>query len=128
MPDSDPTIFSSRIPDPDPNIFHPGTYMKSGMNTYFFLAAYAFCSKVLVLVLVKGSGIRKNSYQPDPGSGSTILFPALRKMFEIVCGVLTRNKKIECKFLSASSPLSLVLFVLFFEKLCIVVSQVLQLN
>jgi hypothetical protein len=37
IPDPDPTIFSSRIPDP--NIFHPRSYMKSGMQTYFFLAS-----------------------------------------------------------------------------------------
>jgi hypothetical protein len=40
--------------------------MKSGMQTYFFLASYAFRSKVLVLVIVKKirdlrCGIRKKS-------------------------------------------------------------------
>jgi hypothetical protein len=38
------------IPDLDPNIFSdPGSYMKSGMQSYVFLAFYAFRSKVLVL-------------------------------------------------------------------------------
>jgi hypothetical protein len=65
--------------------------MKSGMQTYFFLASYAYTSKVIVLVIVivkkiqdPRSRIRKNSFQiripdlgvkkaPDPGSGSTTL-------------------------------------------------------
>jgi hypothetical protein len=33
----DPTIFSSRIPDPDPNIFHPGSYMTSGKLLFSLL-------------------------------------------------------------------------------------------
>jgi hypothetical protein len=38
--------------------------MKSGMQTYFFLASYAFRSKVLVLVLVKKDpGFRQNSFR-----------------------------------------------------------------
>jgi hypothetical protein len=41
------------IPDPDLNIFYPGSYMKIKMQTYFLLASYAFRSKVLVLVIVK---------------------------------------------------------------------------
>jgi hypothetical protein len=47
--------------------------MKSGMQTYFFLASYAFRSKGLVLVIVKTirdprSGIRKKLIpDPDPG-------------------------------------------------------------
>jgi hypothetical protein len=47
--------------------------MKSGMQTYFFLASYAFRSNVLVLVIVKkisdpGSG-KNSSRIPDPGGG-----------------------------------------------------------
>jgi hypothetical protein len=61
------------IPDPDPRIFHPGSYVKSGMQTYFFLAAYAFRRKVLVLVIVKKirdpEKIRPGSGYPDLGSG-----------------------------------------------------------
>jgi hypothetical protein len=57
------------IPDPGSSI-----YMKSEMQTYLFLASYAFRSKVLVLVIVKmirdpRSGIRKKFIlDPDPGS------------------------------------------------------------
>jgi hypothetical protein len=39
-----------------------GSYMKSGMQTYFFLASYGFRSKVLVLVIVEK--LR------DPGTGA----------------------------------------------------------
>jgi hypothetical protein len=59
-----PAIFSSRIPDSDSNIFlipDPGSYMKSGMQTYFYLAFYAFRSKVLVLV----TGIVKKIEDPE---------------------------------------------------------------
>jgi hypothetical protein len=53
----------------------PGTFMKSGMQTYFFLAFYAFRSKALVLVIVikirdPRSGIQdpeKFILDPDPG-------------------------------------------------------------
>jgi hypothetical protein len=45
------------IPDPE-------SYMKGGMQTYFFLASYAFRSKVLVFVIVKKIRIRV------PGTGS----------------------------------------------------------
>jgi hypothetical protein len=82
IPESDPTIFSSRIPDP--NIFNPGSSIKNGMQTYFFLASYAFRSKVFVLVIVKktrdprsgrnSSRIRipepGGKKAPDPGSGT----------------------------------------------------------
>jgi hypothetical protein len=56
---------SDKIPDPDPNIFSSRIlHEKCNANTHFFLAAYAFRSKVLVLLLVKkiqnpGSEIRK---------------------------------------------------------------------
>jgi hypothetical protein len=50
------------IPDPDPNIFYPGSYMKVECKLtqyrYFFLAFYAFRSKVLVLVIVIVKKIR----------------------------------------------------------------------
>jgi hypothetical protein len=48
----------------------PVTYMKSGIQTYFFHASYAFRSKVkiLVLVMVKKIGIRKK-FSPDPDPG-----------------------------------------------------------
>jgi hypothetical protein len=56
-------------PDPDPNIFHPGSHMKSGMQTYFFLASYASRSKVLDIVIVKK--IRDpEKFTPDPDPGS----------------------------------------------------------
>jgi hypothetical protein len=42
----------------------PGSYMKSGMLTYLFLASFAFRSKVLVES--KRSGIREK-FIPDPG-------------------------------------------------------------
>jgi hypothetical protein len=48
--DPDPTIFSSRIRIQ--TFFHPGSYMKSGMQIYFFLVSYAFRSKK-ILILVK---------------------------------------------------------------------------
>jgi hypothetical protein len=58
IPDQDPTIFSSRIPDPKMFFIpDPGFYMKNGIN-YFFLASYAFRSKVLVLVRDHGTEIR----------------------------------------------------------------------
>jgi hypothetical protein len=41
---------------PDPNFFFildPVSYMKSGMQAYFFLASYVYRSKVLVLRIVK---------------------------------------------------------------------------
>jgi hypothetical protein len=42
--------------------FHPGSYMKVGMQTYFFLASYAFRSKVLVIVKkIRDPGSGKNS-------------------------------------------------------------------
>jgi hypothetical protein len=49
--DPDPTIFSSRIRIQ--TYFNPGSYMKCGMQTYFFLVSYAFRSKVLGLVILK---------------------------------------------------------------------------
>jgi hypothetical protein len=54
------------------HFFLPGSYMKSGMQT-FFLVSYAFRSKVLVLVIIKKirdsrSGIRKK-FIPDPDPG-----------------------------------------------------------
>jgi hypothetical protein len=60
------------ILDPDPNIFSSGSYVKSGMQTNFFLASYAFGSKVLVLAIVKKigdprCGIRKK-FMPDNSS------------------------------------------------------------
>jgi hypothetical protein len=56
IPDPDKTIFSP--PDPGSGSEHffipdTGSYMKSGMQTYFSLASYAFRSKVLVSVIVK---------------------------------------------------------------------------
>jgi hypothetical protein len=53
------------IPDPDPNIFHPASYInKWNANLpYLFLASYAFRSKVLVLVKM----IRDpEKFIPDP--------------------------------------------------------------
>jgi hypothetical protein len=50
-PDPDQTMISSRIRIL--KFFHPGSYMKSGMRTYFFLAPYAFRSKVSFLFMVK---------------------------------------------------------------------------
>jgi hypothetical protein len=47
----------------------PGSYMKSGMQTYFFLAFYAFRSKVLVLVIPVVKKIR-DPEKIHPGSGS----------------------------------------------------------
>jgi hypothetical protein len=45
------------ISDPESGNKHffldPGSYMKSGIHTYFILASYAFRSQVLVLVMVK---------------------------------------------------------------------------
>jgi hypothetical protein len=38
---------------------HPGFYIKCGMQIYFFLAFYAFRSKILVLFMSKRSGIWK---------------------------------------------------------------------
>jgi hypothetical protein len=59
---SDPFL----IPDLDPKIFFipdPGSYMKSGMQTYFILASNVFRSKVYVIV----KKIREK-FIPDPGS------------------------------------------------------------
>jgi hypothetical protein len=72
MQDPDLTIFSSRIP----TFFNPGSLIKSGIQTYFFLASYAFRNKVLVLVIVKEirnprSGIR-TKFIPDPGGKKTL--------------------------------------------------------
>jgi hypothetical protein len=46
------------LPDPGSGskiffIPYPGSYMKSGMQTFFFLASYAFRNKLLVLIIVK---------------------------------------------------------------------------
>jgi hypothetical protein len=41
--------------------------MKSGMQTYVFLASYAFRSKVLVLVIVKKIREPRSGIIPDPG-------------------------------------------------------------
>jgi hypothetical protein len=62
--DPDPTIFSSQVRIQ--TFIHHGSYMKSGMQTYFFLASYAFRSKVIVLVKKK-SGIR-DPEKTHPGS------------------------------------------------------------
>jgi hypothetical protein len=72
--------------------------MKSGLQTYFFLASFAFRSKFLVLIIVKniwdprsgiqdpekirhGTGPRiqevKKHRIPDPGSGSATLVALL---------------------------------------------------
>jgi hypothetical protein len=59
----DPTISSSRIRIQ--TFFHPGSYMKSGMQT-FFSASYAFRSKVLVLVTVKKIPDPGGKKAPDP--------------------------------------------------------------
>jgi hypothetical protein len=64
----DPTIFSYRIQ----TLFQPGSYMKSGMQTYFF-APYAFRNKVLTLIIVKKirdprSRLRKK-FTPEPNTG-----------------------------------------------------------
>jgi hypothetical protein len=55
--------------------FHPGSYMKSGMQTYLFLA-YAFRSKFLVLVRVKKI---RDPEKIHPGSGSRISDPGGKK-------------------------------------------------
>jgi hypothetical protein len=34
---SESYIFSFRIPDPDPNNFHPGSYTKRGIKNTFFM-------------------------------------------------------------------------------------------
>jgi hypothetical protein len=54
---------------------HPGSYIKRGMQTNFFLAFYGFRSKVLVIVKKKirdpRSGSGKNLSRiriPDPGA------------------------------------------------------------
>jgi hypothetical protein len=68
------------------HFFIAGAYMKSGMQTYFFLDSYAFRTKVPVLVLVKKtwdpeSEIRKkfipdpdpwDKKAPDPGSATMV--------------------------------------------------------
>jgi hypothetical protein len=57
-----------RIPDPGPNIFfHPGSYMKSGMQTYFFSG----------FLCVQGQSLSLSHIQKDPGSGTGTIF--LRK-------------------------------------------------
>jgi hypothetical protein len=43
-----------------------GSNMKSGMRTYFFLASYAFRSKILVLVLVRKIRDLEKKFIPDP--------------------------------------------------------------
>jgi hypothetical protein len=50
------------------DVFIPdlGSYMKSGMQTYFFLASYGFSSKVLDLVIVKNV---RDPGKIHPGSG-----------------------------------------------------------
>jgi hypothetical protein len=49
-------------------MFYPGSYMKSGMQTYFFLASYAFRSKVLVLFIFKNIRDPETIHRiPDPG-------------------------------------------------------------
>jgi hypothetical protein len=57
----------------------PGSYMKSGMQTYFFLASSDFRSKVLVLVIVKQSRDPKSGkkFIPDPG-GKKHRIPGIR--------------------------------------------------
>jgi hypothetical protein len=50
------------IPDPGAKkFFHPGSYMKSGMQSYFFLASCGIRSKVLPVLLV----IVKKIQDPD---------------------------------------------------------------
>jgi hypothetical protein len=77
IPDPDQTIYSSRIWIQ--TFVHPGSYMKTRMQTYryIFLASHAFRRKVLFLVMVKkirypGSGKNLFIPYPDPGSGSLI--------------------------------------------------------
>jgi hypothetical protein len=70
--DPDPIIFSSRIKDPDPNFFSvrdPGSYMKSGMQTTFFLLLMVSGAKSQSwsMVIIKMSGIRiRKKFIPDP--------------------------------------------------------------
>jgi hypothetical protein len=80
-----PRIRPFFIPDRIQNFFHSGSYMKSGRQTYFFLASLAFKSKVLVLAIVKkirdpGSGKNSSRIQwvkklrvPDPQHCPTVL-------------------------------------------------------
>jgi hypothetical protein len=69
-----PTIFSSRVPDPDPNIFSYRILHEKWNANILLLASYASRSKVLVLVIVKKiwdprSRIwKKFITDPDPGS------------------------------------------------------------
>jgi hypothetical protein len=58
--------------------FHPGSSMKSGKQTYFFLASYAFKSKVLTLVIVKK--IRDLQHCPQLIPMLTALVSRLRTM------------------------------------------------
>jgi hypothetical protein len=41
----DPKIVSFRIPDPDPESFHPGSYIRGMKNKTVYLAPYGFRSK-----------------------------------------------------------------------------------
>jgi hypothetical protein len=66
----------------------PGSYIKSGMQTYFFLAANAFRSKVIVKkIRVPRSGIRKK-FNPDPG-GKKAPDPDPQNWFRKITLVLT---------------------------------------
>jgi hypothetical protein len=55
------------IPDPDPNIFYSGTYMKSRMQDYFFLLLLSGATSKILIDSQKdlGSEIRKKFF-PDP--------------------------------------------------------------
>jgi hypothetical protein len=81
---------------PDPGCFIPAptifSYHRIRMQTYFFLASYAFRSKVLVLVKVRKirdprSRIRKKFIpDSDPGYGSATLWWWRRSDPEILSG------------------------------------------
>jgi hypothetical protein len=59
------------IPDLIQTFFHPGSYMKSGMQKYFFSCFSGFQDLILVTVKkIRGLGSGKNSSRiriPDPG-------------------------------------------------------------
>jgi hypothetical protein len=79
------------IPDPDPNNFHPESYMKSGMQTYYFLASYGFRSKSLSLSLSQkdpGYGIHPGSvsqiqWRKSSGSGSVSLILRRKRLTSV---------------------------------------------
>jgi hypothetical protein len=49
----------------------PRSYMQSGMQTYFFLASYAFRSKVLALLIVKKIRDQEKIHPGSQGVKST---------------------------------------------------------